>query len=261
MMAEAYQTAKTEIEQAFALLEQAKKRLGLSFKQESYRFMFSVSMHSRDYDKPEALIKEVNRDCWAVLVERMGLKQIASIKRAAEIDKQIESGDGMPEISEANLIAMLKSAHLQVPEMFQQAITEVFDWLRPHSDSWKGWHTKYKTNEKSRFELGRRIIKGWMVEWGYGPHWHVAYRAQQNLTALDNVFSMLDGKGVIKSHIGPLADAINACPKVIGTGQTDYFVFKCCKNGNLHIEFRRMDLVAKINQIAGGMALKDVMPV
>jgi len=45
-----------------------------------------------------------------------------------------------------------------------------------------------------------------------------------------------------------LVDAINTSN---GTGETEYFKFKACKNGNLHLEFKRMDLVSKLNQLAG----------
>jgi hypothetical protein len=39
-------------------------------------------------------------------------------------------------------------------------------------------------------------------------------------------------------------------------GETEYFAFRCFRNHNLHLRFKRPDLVAKINQIAGGNALR-----
>jgi hypothetical protein len=41
-----------------------------------------------------------------------------------------------------------------------------------------------------------------------------------------------------------------------GSGETEYFRFKCCRNHNLHLEFKRLDLVEKLNAIAGGMRLR-----
>lgn len=41
-----------------------------------------------------------------------------------------------------------------------------------------------------------------------------------------------------------------------GKGETEYFRFKCYHNGNLHLEFKRPDLVQKINAIVGGLTLK-----
>lgn len=41
-----------------------------------------------------------------------------------------------------------------------------------------------------------------------------------------------------------------------GPGETDLFAFRCCANGNLHLRFRRLDLLARFNQIAGGRRLR-----
>jgi len=65
----------------------------------------------------------------------------------------------------------------------------------------------------------------------------------------------LDGNGTIKTHRGPLIDAIEATKD--GTGETEYFRFKCFRNRNLHLEFKTLDLVAKLNAVAGGMRLRS----
>jgi hypothetical protein len=65
---------------------------------------------------------------------------------------------------------------------------------------------------------------------------------------------MIDGKVPVKSYHGPLYDAITDSQD--GTGQTDYFKFKCCLNGNLHLEFLKPELVARLNAVAGGNRLR-----
>jgi hypothetical protein len=110
-----------------------------------------------------------------------------------------------------------------------------------------------KTN--TEFELGKRVILTWMVEKGWNRgKFRVNYHRDKHLTALDNVFYMIDGKGPIKSYHGPLYDAITDSPD--GTGKTEYFKFRCCINGNLHLEFLKPALVAKLNAIAGGNRLR-----
>jgi hypothetical protein len=83
----------------------------------------------------------------------------------------------------------------------------------------------------------------------------VNYHREKYLTALDNVFSLIDGKGPVKSYHGPLYDAITDSPD--GTGSTEYFKFRCCLNGNLHLEFLKPALVAKLNAVAGGNRLRN----
>lgn len=52
------------------------------------------------------------------------------------------------------------------------------------------------------------------------------------------------------------ADIDQAFKLLAGADETAYFRFRCFKNGNLHIEFKRLDLVARLNQVAGGARLK-----
>ena len=69
--------------------------------------------------------------------------------------------------------------------------------------------------------------------------------------ALDNIFHRLDGKGVPSGHRGPLVDAINACTEGNNTAETPYFKARCFLNRNLHLWFKRQDLLDKFNEIAG----------
>lgn len=261
-MVAAWTVATDQIRQAFGLLVEAEKRLKSAFNPDSYLFDLSRTDRTyRDFEHPEELIKELKRDAWKALVDKMGIRSAMSIKRAEELDAQLagkprnynEKVEPLPEISEANILAMMETTMKSIPQMIEEAVKEVFDWLRPSGYSRK----EYKTNQKSEWELKDKLILTYCIERGYSHQkpFRVNYHRQKNITALDNVFSMLDGKGIIKTHYGPLTDAINASES--GTGQTDYFQFWCYGNGNLHLKFRRMDLVQKLNQVAGGMRLKD----
>jgi len=48
-------------------------------------------------------------------------------------------------------------------------------------------------------------------------------------------------------------DAINTTPYASGaTGETEYFSFRLFYNGNIHLGFKRLDLVERFNAGAGG---------
>ena len=68
------------------------------------------------------------------------------------------------------------------------------------------------------------------------------------------MFHALDGNGTIKTHRGPLIDAIEAAKD--GTGKTEYFTFRCFWNRNLRVEFKRLALIAKLNAVEGAMRLQ-----
>lgn len=247
MLAGVYLQAETEIREAYRLLEQAKKRLGDAFLDSGWYFdpnprdSNRVGTEGADY-----ALQKMKINAWQVIINRMGIKQLLSVERRNKLDRQLQTGEGLPEISGSAIIEMLEATAGNLPNYMEEAVLEVFDYLRPRNSA-------YKTN--SEFEIGKRVVLTWIVEAGWcGRAFRVLYNRDCYLNAIDNVFHLLDGKGVVKSHYGPLYQAIEESKD--GTGQTDYFKFRACKNGNLHLEFLRLDLLARFNAIAGGARLK-----
>lgn len=101
------------------------------------------------------------------------------------------------------------------------------------------------------------MIKYGVFEPGYGREiMRLDSYYEKYIHAMDNAFSLVDGQGI--SHYPGDAVTIikDACINGKMCCQTKYFNLKWYKNGNLHVVFRRMGLVYKINQIAGEGLLK-----
>lgn len=210
---------------------------------------FRVSFgYSHDYryssTSRDEIFDKMKRHAWRIIFNRLGLRNIMSVKRREEFEKQLESGD-VPEITEDTIVSVIKGMAGQAKDFAKEAAREVFDLLRPNGS----YHKSYKTN--SVFRVGKRVILGWMVEHGYGKgKFRVSYRKEQLTTAIDAVFHLLDGKGIMREDRGPLYQAINASET--GSGETEYFKFRGFKNGNLHLTFKRLDLVKQLNGLAVG---------
>jgi len=247
-MVAAWEQSCADIRQAFAILVCAEKRLKDVFKSDSYKFNLNRdSREYRSYDEPERLFKELKKDAWKSLLDRMEIRRLLSVKRCNELDKQLETGEGLPDIEVTLIMDMLGGLAGQLDGYMEEAVKEVFEFLRPHNND-------YKTN--SQFEVGKRVILGYCIERNWsGGGFHLSYSGRQNeIRALDNIFHLLDGNGIAPTHHGPLADAIEASTD--GRAETKYFRAKCYANRNLHLEFLRMDLVAKLNAVAGGARLR-----
>ena len=90
----------------------AEKRLKETFKPDSYLFDLSrTDSRYRRYENPDELMKELKKDVWRVLIDRMELRRILSVKRNEELNKQIETGQDLPDIDEAQILAMLDRNH------------------------------------------------------------------------------------------------------------------------------------------------------
>lgn len=240
-----YERAERDIRDGLALIVRAKAQLDRAFGSG-----IGVSIVDRwqrlHPENPEDVMENVRRQCWRELVERLELRRFMSIKEWKKLEEQIKDGTP-PELTRENVTAMAHQYQQRMPQMLGEAVEEVFDWLRPPG-------SRYKTN--TELEIGERVILGGVVEAGYGREpFRTNYYFEPQLSALENCFTALDGRGSItKGHYSELSSAIKSSPD--GNGETQYFRFKCFKNRNLHLQFKRLDLLARFNAIAGGRRLR-----
>jgi hypothetical protein len=247
-----FRQAEQDITEAFATVVRAEEALERAFGVgESSRRGFAVrDRHGGrvDFRSPEEAIRELRRDAWHVVIERMELQRFMSDRAWRELYNQVEKSEP-PELTEETVLGLLKQHHDALEDHIREAVREVFDFLRP-------WNSTYKTNQK--WEIGKAVILGYAVEPKFtNPRaFGVEWRRKQELICLENVLNYLDGRGQVNKMINrsELELAIEASPD--GRGETRLFKFKCFKNKNLHLTFKRPDLVARLNIIAGGGALK-----
>jgi len=252
-MAREFAEATTEIGRLVAALRAQTERLDAVFEtnpdRDYQRSRFGIELwydgRRCSLDDLDDVHKAMEREAWRVLVEALGIKNVMSVAMRKEFDEQLERGE-LPPVCEQTILATLLGLTDQASRFAREAAVEVFDMLRPRGH----WGGQYATN--SAFRVGRRVILPYRVEqtWG-GDGFRVNYHREQELVAIDGVFHLLDGKGVMRENKGPLVAAINATDRA-GRGETEYFRFKCFKNRNLHLEFKRLDLVRELNGVAAG---------
>ena len=242
-MVSEYETAMKEIDQARELLKCADKRLGKAFDSGSETFHLFSNYMIDHLDRPEKFQQLIDHAAWRQLIEKMNIKQFMSSKKIDETERAINAGK-MGEISTENITNLMRAAYSNVGKFAEEALKETFDILRPRQ-------IRHKTN--TQFDIGKKVILTNYVDRWYGGKFRVSYYYEKNVNSIDIAFHNLANDGVIKGYRTPLLAAINAAED--GIGETKYYKFKCYLNGNLHLEFKRMDLVKKLNAIAGGNAL------
>lgn len=244
----AFEHAAATVRRCFGELVEEESRLNsiVAMGDDRHRIRLNYSRYGRtvDYHKPDDVIREMTRDCWYTLVERLELRRMMSASRWTQLELRIDRHE-MPDITLDNVASFAHEHLVSLPDMLTEAVHEVFEWLRPHND-------RYKRN--SQLEVPSKLILESIVRIG-GRRYEATSYAKQRLTALENVFNALDGKGQIaKQYQSDLQMAIEASTD--GKGETALFRFSVHKNGNMHLEFRRKDLLARFNQIAGGARLR-----
>jgi len=242
-MCEAYSAAQQEVAEAYELLDRAKKRLSSSGLGDN---VMDRNVHGYNIpDDAKNIAKIIKKNAWYKIIERSQVKNLMSVKRSEELDKQIESGD-IPEISVATVLDLMNNFSSGMRSLLHETMQETFNILRPRCSN-------HKTN--TEYEIGKKVILTGMVDHGYS-YFHLNYRRDQDLRSIDNAFHLMDGKGPIK-YPGDMTTQIQAAIQAKeDTCETEYFKCKWYMKGTLHIEFKRLDLVAKLNKMAGGNRLR-----
>ncbi len=245
-----FKSAAAKVRQGFALCLEAEHSLNAAFTLDHHQgFHVGERRHNWiAWKQADEAIESLTRQAWVCIVERLELRRMMSMARWCELEKMLDKGE-LPPIEVATVINFAAGYAVSVDTMVVEAVAEVFRVLRP-SKRYDG----YKTN--SEFEVGEKVILERYIE----PKWTrggftVNHYYEQNLIAIERVFQALDGQGVaMKHHYSQLSTAIKACEG--GRGETEYFAFRCYKKGTLHLRFKRLDLLQRLNEIAGGANLK-----
>lgn len=250
-------TEQTErVRAAYAALEDAAHVLTVTIgKETTYSGIDTLPSRSSGYDYVvKEVLTNIKYQTWARLIDRLGIKKLLSVKRNKELHQKLSDKEHLPEITVESIYSMFEVLMENANDFVKEAILEVYEYLHVSPDYGTGG--QYKTNQRNAFEdIGKKVIICGAVEPWYGS-WHVRQWTDDRLRALDKVFHALDGKPFLdQGYNCPLLDAVRSCK---GGGETEYFSFKCYQNGNLHLEFKRGDLLKEFNKQANdGTRLKS----
>jgi hypothetical protein len=234
-----YEEAKKELETGYRNLWKANARI--SSVAGGYAFSDYKVMDSRVIERDMAAMK---KKVWRFVINKVEIYNLISDKRRKELDDQLEKGE-LPEISVENVQSTLDNLLDNIGNLYKETVMESFEWLRPHG-------SRHKTN--TEYEVGKKAIKEWMFDCSYGCR--LSYTREQDLKGLDNAFHLMDGKGPVKWPGDMVTKITEAVRDKKWEAETEYFKLKWYKVGTLHIEFKRLDLVAKMNAMAGGNRLR-----
>jgi hypothetical protein len=204
-------------------------------------------------DSGDAAEKAVRRVlklwAWRALSQMTNMTQLMTAADNRKLEEQLNNPDTLPEVTAANITAWADSLVERLPELSRDAIAEAWRILCPRQSG-------YKTNQRNE-GIGRKVIVTW---------WFYCYSGSSRLSqssslseevqAVDKAFHLLDGKGIPKypcDFLTALREAERNRRDGPGfAGESEYFRFKVYGNGNVHLDLKRLDLVAEINRRCGG---------
>lgn len=106
----------------------------------------------------------------------------------------------------------------------------------------------HRTNTNSPFKVNDRAILPYMVSVRFRGGLEVNYRSGERLNDLDRVFKVLAG---VVHQPRALEHAINAVFVDGNRYEDDFYEIRGFRNGNMHLRFKRVDLLEKANRLIG----------
>lgn len=227
--------------EAFAKLVQAEQEAAKAAPS-GYGVLRAIDPHRVFYDLRhggdpgilDALRRQLDAEAWGFLRDVSGLRNLMDAKSLAAFGKQLEQDP--PALTLENVQATFSRFRENAESIFERGVVEVFDGLSTH----------YKTNGKLAF--GRRVILIAALT-DYGWNYHRSDEAVVN--DLDRIFHLLDKREAPDFRGGAAAQVGTLRRKASGRFEhdTEFMHFRAFGNGNLHIAFKRADLVDKMNAI------------
>lgn len=251
------QAAQAEVTRAFDLLHQAKERLTATIGHAPCYYDSLWQHNINDFNlrgKSTESVTHIRKNAWRYVVKLIGVREYMTDARKKALDAQIEKGD-LPDFTVDNILSAGACWTLQTPQLLQESLQEVYDWLRPRHTRGVG---ALKTNHT--FKIGPKVIIGGAVERPWpGASFRISHYRENDFRSLGNVFSLLDGQGVQyypEDFVTRFTHSMQENPAASCYCDA-YFQCKAFANGHLHITFRRGDLVEALNRMAGEMALQE----
>ncbi|KAB2852548.1 MAG: DUF4942 domain-containing protein, partial [Sphingopyxis terrae] len=179
----------------------------------------------------------VDTDVWAYLVKLTDLERLMDRKAKGDLRKQLI--DNPPEATEDNIVATLQQFALDADLIWRRGVAFAFSSLDRRFRSHDGW------------KIGNRVILNHAFDvygrWSY-------YRCQQEtLLDIERAFFVIEGRAMPPAYVGVVGAIDRARQGRWDPHQTEletqYFRVRCFKNGNLHLWFKRADLVIRVNKI------------
>lgn len=195
---------------------------------------------------------ELDKLLWRRAFDYTGFMQL--MDREAKSTFLADVDRNPPEFNVQNIRSTFLSISQQADTLFARGLVNVFLRLSE----------RHRSNTKEPFKVNRKAVLTCMVEKDWRkPTVMVSYRsyASEQLNDVDRVFKILDGKKHVPRE---LEHACNVAFSDVGNGNRysdDYYLIHGFFNGNMHITFRRADLLDKANKVIGdyykGNALAD----
>ncbi len=179
----------------------------------------------------------VDTDCWSHVIAITDLETMMDKTAKDELNQSLLQSP--PEFTVENVLATLERFLLDADTIFKRGIATAFTKLDRRFKSHDGW------------KIGSRIILTRVFD--DTGHWNYGSNHRDTFMDVERVFKLLDGNRPTHCDLSYALEQArgNKWGARQTSVETDYFRIRAWMNGNVHVWFKRDDLLEKVNQLLG----------
>jgi 16S rRNA G966 N2-methylase RsmD len=195
----------------------------------------------------ETFKKELQKDAWKFIFNKMDLTKVATRQLRDDINKFVETQQKIP-FTMRNIYRMLEIVIGTTDQRMDKAILQAFDSITKHHDCNRHCVEGWKTN--SHYLVGKKfifpyVIDKWFIDYRDGIK--INYNDQDMISDIEKALCFLTGANW--DEIVTLRVATYHTKAAFGQWHNSHFFrFKGFKKGSMHFEFISEDVWAMFNQ-------------
>lgn len=193
--------------------------------------------------KRETFLADVRRitdtDVWSHIIRTTELERLMDKQAKDQFRQQIR--ETPPEATVENIVATLEQFMLDAGTIFKRGIAKAFSGLDRRFRSHDGW------------KIGSRAIM--TRAFNETGSWNYYRNERDTIQDIERAFMVIEGKPIPPTY-GGLVGAIEESRRGQSgarqsLAETEYFRARAFQNGNVHLWFKRDDLVDRVNLLLG----------
>lgn len=196
---------------------------------------YSISPVPRDMPNRDEWRATVDRAVWNHLIYSTGMEALMDHTARQQFRNQLEAEP--PEVTVDNCFATIHTLLGSADQIFRRGIAEVFSKL----------DRRFRTHDG--FKFGNKVILTNAVN-NFGS-WNHYRHTNELLRDVERTFHILDGKPV-PEYTGSFVAKVSGAMRwddIACVVEDDYFKARVFQNCNMHLWFKRADLVEKVNKM------------
>jgi predicted RNA methylase len=238
---DAYNTLQKALQEAHrACQEYGYDTLKLDDKMVKYLLEYEekkTDFYSEDKRKPKVqfidrVSKHIDRKIWNHIIEATELSKLFDNQARQEFESTL--AENPPPFQTDTCIATIRQLMQDAPIIFARGVANAFSDL----------DRRFKSHDG--FKIGSRMIFDRTFS-DFGCSWN--YNKQNKIRDVERAFYQLDGEENCEKYagiVGLIDEAKSYYPSAFIV-ESEYFKARVFKNGNLHLWFKRDDLLRKVN--------------